>query len=309
LISGGDNIYQVDHSGGEYSARPLYIDSNSQPIRCNFTGIAQHQNWVISSCVETSFVFWTNNHLLAANTNQPELLFNVISSAGNDVYDQLSLPNGIAFTNDGTLLVADSNFLAQSGIAKLTLDYSGAQPSILSLEENFVGSEHGLSSPNGVRIADDLLYVSDGNAVKRYSIAPDGSIPIYVADNGVSTPNETLIWKGGLTTIVDDIMPLCGGVVISDYLAGRVKYIKRTTDAYGYNETFNEAWSTSLLALQSPSAMAMGKPPLFSGYKLLVTEKGLLQERESNLGNRLSTLSLPIDLNQADTCETIANLD
>ncbi len=308
LVSGGNNIYEVKRNGDKYSSQPLYLDSNNQPISCNFTGIAQYQNWIISSCVETSYILWTNNHLLAANTHQPELTFNVISSFGNDVYDQLALPNGLAFTKDGALLVADYDLLATSGIAKITLDFSGQQPSILSLEENFVGPDHGLSSPNGIRVVDNLLYVSDGNAVKRYKITTDGSIPQYVADEGVTRANETVMWQGGLATIVDDIMPLCGGVVISDYLAGKVKYIKRATDAYGNNETFSQAWSTGLLALQSPSSMAIGKPPMFSGDKLLVTEKGLLQETFSNLGNRLSTLSLPIDLNQPDRCKTIETL-
>ncbi|NRA83823.1 MAG: hypothetical protein HRU22_08670, partial [Gammaproteobacteria bacterium] len=190
-----------------------------------------------------------------------------------------------------------------SGIAKLTLDYSGEQPSIISLEENFVGREHGLSTPNGIRIADNLLYVSDGNAVKRYRILADGSIPLYVGGDGVSTSNETLIWQGGLTTIIDDIMPLCGGIVISDFLAGRIKYIKRTADTGGYNETFTEVWSSSPLIFQSPSAMAIGQPPLFS------TEKGLLQEKKSNIGNRLSMLSLPIDLSQEAACKDLAELN
>ncbi|GAA3919429.1 hypothetical protein [Litoribacillus peritrichatus] len=309
LVSGGNNIYQVSGNGNDFTPTPLYVDESGKALKCNFTGIAQHGDWVISSCVETKWLIFTNNHLLAANVNDSDFKFNVITPSKNDVYDQLALPNGIAFTKDGSLLVADYNLFATSGIAKLTLDFSGPQPFISSLEEDFIGVNHGLSSPNGVRTDDNYVYVSNGNAVKRYAFAEDGTVPTTIEINGLAEPNETLMWKGSLATIVDDIMPYCGGVALTSYLNGSVKYVKRQFNHTTGQEEFVEIADTGALAFNSPSSIAIGQPPLFSGYDLLVTEKGLLQEKNSSFGNRLSTATMPFDLNSANACDIVASLD
>ncbi len=309
LVTGGNNIYEITGSDSNFESTPLYVDGNGKEIKCNFTGISQYENWVFSSCVETKWLIFTNNHLLAANTNDSQLEFKKITPNSGDIYDQLFLPNGIAFTKEGQLLVADYNLFAASGVARITFDYTGDEPVISELEEDFVGINHGISTPNGVRIQDDYLYVSDGNAVKRYAFDETGNVPTSIEVNGLTETNETLMWQGGLATIVDDIMPYCGGIALTSYLDGNIKYIKRhVSDSTGAEE-FIELSNTGVLSFNSPSAIAIGQPPLFSGYDLLVTEKGLLQEKNSSFGNRLSSALMPFDLNSANACDIVASLD
>lgn len=308
IVSGGDNIYQVTKSSDSYHRRALYLDNNGNEIECNFTGIAQKDNWVISSCVETKWIIFTNNHLVAANLDEQNIQFKRISPSSNDPYDSLFLPNGLAFSPAGDLLVADYNLFSASGIAKVELDYSGDLPSILSVEKDFVGVNHGLSNPNGVRVDDNYLFVSDGNAVKRYQFDESGNVPTHIEVNGLTESNETLVWKGGLATIVDDIMPYCGGVALTSYLGGKIIYVEREVDAQG-NESFQEHSDTGALAFNSPSSLAIGQAPLFSGYQILVTEKGLLQETGSNFGNRLSAMEMPFDLNSDNACNIVASLN
>lgn len=45
---------------------------------------------------------------------------------------------------------------------------------------------------------------------------------------------------------------------------------------------------TSLGSFQSPSQVRLGQPPLFAATDLLVTEKGILGENDSTIGNVLS---------------------
>jgi sugar lactone lactonase YvrE len=308
LVSGGKNIYQVTKSGDQYQKQALYTDRYGNEIKCNFTGIAQKDNWVFSSCVETKWLVFTNNHLLAADLTAEQLKFSRISPTKSDPYDSLFLPNGLAMSPTGDLLVADYNLFAASGIAKVTIDYSGSYPALSSVEKNVVGVNHGLSSPNGIRVTDDKLFVSDGNSVKRYQFDGAGNIPTHVEKNGLTETNETIVWKGGLATIVDDIMPYCGGVALTSYLGGKLIYVKQSIDEEG-NETFVEYKDTGALAFNSPSALAIGQAPLFSGYQLLVTEKGLLQETGSSFGNRLSVMEMPFDLNSQNACNIVASVD
>lgn len=308
IVSGGDNIYQVTGSNGNYSKRALYLNNDGHEIECNFTGIAQKDNWVISSCVETKWVIFTNNHLVAANLDDQNIQFKRITPNSNDPYDSLFLPNGIAFGPSGDLLVADYNMFSASGIAKVELDFSGDLPNVVSVEKDFVGINHGISSPNGVRVDGDYLFVSDGNAVKRFQFDEAGNVPTHIEKNGLTEANETLVWQGGLATIVDDIMPYCGGVALTSFLGGKIIYVEREVDSQG-NESFHELTDTGALAFSSPSSLAVGQPPLFSGYQVLVTEKGLLQETGSDFGNRLSAMEMPFDLNSDNACNIVSSLD
>ena len=308
IVSGGDNIYEVTASSGSYKTEPLFLDGRGNERECNFTGIVQKDNWLISSCVETKWLIFTNNHLVAANLNESPLRFNQISANSNDPYDSLFLPNGLALAPNQDLLVADYNLFATAGVARISLDFTGNQPQIIDIEKNYVGVNHGISTPNGVRVDGNHLFVSDGNAVKRFAFDENGGVPTHVEKNGLTEANETLVWKGGLATIVDDIMPYCGGVAITSYLGGKLIFVKQELDNEG-NERFVELADTGPLAFNSPSSMAVGQAPLFSGYQLMVTEKGLLQETGSNFGNRLSAMNMPFDLNSDNACSIVASLD
>ncbi len=307
LVSGGQNIYQITpKASGGFSQRELF-DGNSDVGKydCNFTGIAQKGEWVLTSCQTTRFLIFKNNHLLAAKVTEPNFKFRVISPSSNDPYDGLSLPNGLAFAPNGALLVADYNLFAASGIARVSLDFSGSLPRILSVQQNFVApSTHGLKSPNGVRVSENLLYVSDANKVKRFQFDAQGRIPEYVTERpGVVVKNGKTLWSAA-GAIVDDIMPFCNGVALTSYLSGRLHYVAAYRDAQGI-EHFPVLYSSPPFGYVEPSSLALGAwPGVIGPDKLLVTEKGLLNAA----GNKLSVSPLTLDLSDPGICAAIAEL-
>jgi hypothetical protein len=301
LVTGGQNIYEITAEGDGYKKKALFNgEGNVGKLDCQFTGIAQQGDWVFTSCVSTKFLIFKNNHLLAAKLDGSELEFRLVTNSYDlrDPYDKLALPNGLAFAPDGSLLVADYNMFGASGVARIDIDYSGDFPEIANLEKNFVSPDvHGISSPNGIRVEGDYLYMSDANSVKRFKFDALGE----------SVGQGAEIWSGALA-IVDDIMPYCNGVAFTSYLSGRLHYATSHIDENGV-EHFPVIYSTPPFAFDSPSSLAYGSiPGMFDTSELLVTEKGLLTDMTSGLGNRLSVSPLTMDLADANACNVIADL-
>ncbi len=311
LVSGGDNIYRVYPDSANNGPDPLFPgNARLGQYACNFTGIAQREHWVFTSCVQRRFLFFTDHHLLVADLREDQPVFEVITPlTGMDPYDAIGLPNGLAFAPDGALLVADYDLVYKSGIARVELDFSGTRPQVTSVEKHFVDPlTHGLNAVNGIRVAGDYLYLSDVNSVKRLRFDASAGVPASVPDGrGGMRPNITTMWSGGLA-IVDDIMPLCDGLAFTSYLSGSVHYVARYTDDAG-EEYFPQLYASPPFAFDSPSALAMGQiPGVFDGDSLLVTEKGLLGDLRSGKGNRLSRASLSLDLNDPQLCEDIQRM-
>ena len=307
LVSGGDNIYQV-FPGTARDPEPLFKgNAKVGADKCNFTGIAEYGDWVFTSCVQRTFLIFTNNHLLAANKNDEQLEFKVISAlSGSDPYDRIGLPNGLAFAPDGALLVGDYDFIYKSGVARVALSLQGDQPQIISVQKNFVSpTAHGVTSVNGVRVVGDTLYLSDVNTVKRFAFDAQAQVPAdIVLPDGSERPNGSTMWSGNLA-IVDDIMPLCDGVALTSYLSGQLHYVASYVDTQG-EEHFPVLYSSPPFGFESPSALAVANiPGVLDGTDLLVTEKGLLGELDSENGNRLVKAPVTLDLNDPQLCSDI----
>ncbi|WP_020405963.1 hypothetical protein [Hahella ganghwensis] len=302
LVTGGNGVFQVtretDQNGNSsYSKRSLFPD-----FSCTFTGLTQHKNWVFTACEKRTWFVFKNNYLFAANLDEPDYRFRVISPSSNDPMDSLSIPNGMAFTPKGDLLIADTNFFATSGIARVNLDFSGDTPRIRSFTKNWIGPNHGLSSANGLKIAGQYLYVSDGQKVKRFAIDGNDNVPIYVNDrDGNQVLNETVMWEAP-RAIVDDIQTYCGGVALTNFISGRIHYVASYTRPDTGEETFPVIYSSPTFGFESPTSLAFGNGPWFNGEDILVTEKGMLFDLHSSFGNQLSRVSLGIDLNDPDAC-------
>ncbi|MCH8497991.1 MAG: hypothetical protein LAT63_05910 [Marinobacter sp.] len=122
LVTGGKSIYQkLSHDA---PPEPL----NPAGIQCNFTGIAEYNGWVFTTCVELRFFIFKNNHLFAARlpaTPYERMDFQLLYATNdrNDPIDQIFLPNGIAFTSNGDLLVADYNLATTSSVARLEIAF------------------------------------------------------------------------------------------------------------------------------------------------------------------------------------------
>ena len=309
LVTGGKGIYQVtsqaESDGSTNYARTSLYNGDS----CAFGGIAQQGDWVFSVCKEIYFKWqgFTFNlvqdtHLLAANLNERPLNFTALDEGvAYDPLDAMVIPNGIAFTPTGELIIADTDFFAQSDVGRITLDYSGDLPRVVKFEAHWLGSEYGFETPNGPRVIGDTLYISDANKVRRLVFDEFGEIPLIFTNNEgeevSNLPDDNLFYTGGV--IVDDILPYCDGVAVTQFLAGTLVY----QDAQG------EQYKTLPFSFESPSALAIGQGPMFKGSDLMVTEKGVILEPNSGIGNQLTRVPMEVDLSDPLTCEALKSLD
>jgi hypothetical protein len=309
LVNGGKSIYQVisqTNSDGSttYSRASVY-----EGAKCSFGGIAQQGDWVFSVCKEMyfkwkgfTFKLVQDTHLLAANLNERPLNFQALDQGlEHDPLDAMTIPNGIAFSPTGALIIADTNFFAQSNVGRITLDYSGNLPQVAQFEPNWLGSEYGFETPNGPRVVGDTLYISDANKVRRLVFNEAGEIPLLFTNAGgdevSNLPDDNLFYTGGV--IVDDILPYCDGIAVTQFLAGTLVY----QDAQGGR------YKTLPFSFDSPSALAIGEGPMFDGSDLMVTEKGVILEFNSGIGNQLSRVPMDFDLSEPLTCEALKSLD
>ena len=309
LVTGGKSIYQVtsqaESDGSTNYVRTSVYSGNS----CAFGGIAQQGDWVFSVCKEIyfkwkgfTFKLVQDTHLLAANLNERPLSFKALDEGVvNDPLDAMVIPNGMAFAPTGELIIADTDFFAQSDVGRITLDYSGDLPRIVKFEANWLGSEYGFETPNGPRVIGDTLYISDANKVRRLVFDESGEIPLLFmnaqGEEISNLPDDNLFYTGGV--IVDDILPYCDGIAVTQFLEGKLVY----QTAQG------EQYKTLPFSFESPSALAIGQGPMFNGSDLMVTEKGVILESNSGIGNQLTRVSMDFDLSDPLTCEALKSLD
>lgn len=303
VVTGGTGVFEVvAAAGGGYAARPIAAEVSGS---CNHTGLAQIGAWIFTACVQRRPFQSADHHLLAARAvaGQP-LHFVQVDRASADPMDALALPNGLAATPDGRLLVADYRLPGTAGVARVALDLTGERPRITAFERDWLAAAHGIGHPNGVRVQGRELFVSDFSFVKRYLFDDRAEVPLFLTmPGGVTVKNEVLVFQGA--TAVDDIEPFCGGVVVTDFIGGRLVYMAPDgLDARGLPK-YREARSTPWQALHAPSSVKLGRAPLFDGHDVLITEKGLLGEFTSDYGNRLSRVKAGTDLSDPAACDRL----
>lgn len=309
------------------------IDSNSD-LRCFFSGIAEQNGWLFSVCKALDiteidpdnpnsilYSATLDNRIYAAKieTNAESMRLVRLDPVERDSFDQLALPNGAAFSPAGDLLVADERFYFSEtspdtprpgGVTKVNIEYNATGPYIDSYQIDWIGHGHGISSANGVRVADNALYLSEHNNVWRFDFDENGNVPTHLpTTQGQAVQNRKEVWhRNDTATIIDDLMPVCGGVAFTDFIYGRLVYVKplNTTDALG-RPNYKQKYITLPLNYSFPSSIAVGQGPMFSGDELLVTEKGLINVNDPNNGNQLVRSPLNMDLNTAAGCAKLNN--
>ena len=260
LIASGKGIYEIVQRNGQYEAVPLY------GADCAFAGIAQRGDWLYSVCA-TGPLWASKRYLLAAKLQtgvSPQ--FQIIKQI------DLVIPNGMAFDRNGVLLLADENFLGGGKIVRVHIA-DGAIPQVTRIDD-WLDYRHGVFYPNGIRVVGDQMYFTDTGAVKIIRFDDDGNV----------LDHRTLYRRN---TIFDDLLPACGGAAVADYINGTVLYIDRDG---------NKRYESSPQTFPGASSLQIGRPPLFSGHQLLVTEKGMLLETDSRIGDKLSTIRADFDL-------------
>lgn len=314
LVTGGESIYLINKLSDAQGQTSYQANSVYHGEKCGFAGIAQRNNWVFTVCGKPYIRWqgWTfkagiETRLMAADLNakgddgEQKIVFERITVSGaSNPLDGITLPNGLAFTPDGKLLIADSNYLGQGSVGRITLDFTGPKPAVAHFEKDWLGAPYGISTPNGVRVADNTVYISDNNKLRRIHLDSDHNAQQLFHDaQGKLISNmdsDNLLYQGGLT--LDDILPYCGGVAVTQFAEGRLVFVAPSGKSY----------PSAPFAFKGPSSLAIGQGPDFSGYDLLVTEKGILQDNTSTYGNQLTRIDAGVDLNAPENCTEIGAL-
>jgi hypothetical protein len=256
FVSGGQSVIEVLKNREEFAAKTI-----SSGL-CNFTGLAIARNTLYANCGDGT--------LWAGGLNQSPM---TISPVFN--YEGMALANGLTSGADGqTLYAVDgpiaTNTLPSPKIVKLTI----AANNPLRVDQQTTWLDLAGRFPNGVQRRGNLLYFTDSEIpnLGRLNAVPiqnDGSagMPLVLAT---------------LQSLPDDFSILPDGFAVTYFLTGQViklDFLGKQVDAFN-----------PLTFSIGTSQVMQGRPPLFSSTDLLVTEKGILGEQSSPIGNKLTVV-------------------
>lgn len=256
FVSGGQSVVEVAKNANGFV--PLTVSDGS----CNFTGLTVARNTLYANCGDGSL--WAGS--LATIPTKIKRIYS---------YDGTSLINGLTSSADGLTLYAVDGPLPSNGpptpkIVKLAL----APTDPLKVNTQTIWLDLAGRFPNGIQRLGNVLYFTDSEIpnlgrLNSVQIRPDGS---------ASVPSVLAT----LESLPDDFTVLADGFAISYFFTGQVvKYNFLGQKVDGFNPgTFSTG----------TSHVRQGQGPLFSSRDLLVTEKGILGEQASPVGNRLTVV-------------------
>lgn len=256
FVSGGQAVIEVVRMGNSFAGNTVSESA------CNFTGLAIARNTLYANCGDGTL--WAGS--LDSKPVKISRIFN---------YDNMGLANGLAASADGRTLYAVDGPLSTSGqpspkIVKLSLPATNplavdTQTTWLDLAGRF---------PNGIQRRGNLLYFTDSEVPNL------GRLNVVQIRNDGSAGMPAVL--ATLQSLPDDFSILADGFAVSYFLTGQVIKIDfQGTQVDGF-DPFTFSTGTS--------QVMQGRPPLFSSTDLLVTEKGLLGEQNSPVGNKLTVV-------------------
>lgn len=255
FVSGGTNVFELGIEGVNYKALALYLGS------CNFTGLAVVHETLYAACGDGG--------LFAGrlNTLQPELI-------RIHELDGMGLPNGMTDGPDNCLYITDgplsTTSLPTPQIVRVCPNPS-APLEILSQE---VWLDLLPDAPNGITRIGNTLYITDTTLV-----GVQGRVRRITMDDSFRPVEIETIYN--TTSILDDLSSYGSSLLVTDYLAGNLFQISLQGEILQEGVVSTHA---------SPSSVLVVGPPLFRVGDVLLTEKGMLGDTETDFGNKLVLL-------------------
>ena len=252
FVSGGSNVYEITRSGQTFESHALLDGS------CNFTGLAIRANTLYANCF--------NGHLYAAplgssSATQTKLVD--IHSTG------LASANGLSEGPDNTLYIVNGPLTDSARVVKLTLD--AADPMKVTAQADWLTS--GVQMPNGIQRRGNTLYIMNSSA-----LAGEGTqiLAVPIAPDGNAGPVEV---RAALFAIGDDFALVGDHFLSVEFVTGGASLLKPDGTV---------AQSITAGTFIGPSHIEVTRGPLFKPGQILVTEKGILSEPDSPIGNTLT---------------------
>lgn len=261
FVSGGTNVFEITKPGEEYHKRPLLNEN------CNSMGLAESKGWMFAVCQRTKW-FKSRHYLYMADTTKPILSMTLLSEL-----EDFSLPNGMAFDADGNLYISDTKFIGNGSVAKAQVSWNEGKPSAISVDNHWLPA----GTPNGLAIENNQMFLTDFGDVKRYDLV------------GGRPTNETILHTEA--SVLDDLAPLCGGVIVADFVNSKVFYVSKDGEA-------DEALETRFGSVKGASSVAISDGSVAPKGVLLATSKGILGDKWTGFGNKLLSIDVSLDLHE-----------
>lgn len=253
FVSGGENVYEVARAESGLIATPLSASG------CNFTGLAIRAETLYAACFD--------GQLYAAPLTAVAQLA-AITPLG------IAAPNGMAVGPDDALYIINGPVATTALPDPKILRVALAPGSPLQATDVSVWLEGGMLAPNGLQADGDQFYFSESGLpdiarVRRLTWTAEGPGPIETVASFIGVPDDF------------SLLPSADGpyLLVPDFGLGGLRLFAPNGDTQA---------ALPPLTLRFPSQARRGQPPLFSSDEILITEKGVLGDTVSPIGNRLS---------------------
>lgn len=255
FVTGGLNVYELAIESQSYIAHPTSVEE------CNFTGLAITDGYLYAACGDGGLYAGT----LASSPMRMERIHELTG---------MGLPNGMTDGPDGCLYITDgplsTTSLPTPQIVRACPD--PASPTTITHTVWVDGSQ--VTAPNGITRIGNNFYITDVVLLGLESQV----VRISFEDDGSAGPLDTVY---SALTVLDDLSAHGNSLLVTDYLGGSLFQI----DLQGNVLQESEAGEFS-----SPSSVLAVGPPLFFDGDVLLTEKGLIGDTSTTLGNRLTLI-------------------
>ncbi|HOO71983.1 MAG TPA: hypothetical protein PK926_09495 [Spirochaetota bacterium] len=294
FVTGGNSLFEIIDG---YSAVRVLHDAYGI-----FGGIAQSGKWLYVIYHRVNLSLGSIDLCSAIKSGNYSVLFGTLSdglmkkslyradlSAASDPedlvfeevheFENMFLPNGLAADSEGSLYVTDYTILPCGQIVKLVI--SDDETPVIT-QETWLSYKTGACAPNGIVIRDDVVYYTDF-LVTGYKQARVKKVAI---ENGAAAGKPEIIYSAFGMFDDLDVSTYRGDpvVAIANYMGNSIIL---------FNETTEEASKLGYGKFICPSSVHFGSGDLFDSNELIVTEKGIMYETYSSIGNKVKCMSIP----------------